>query len=336
VSPGSADDRSIFQRNEDDKHPARDLHMEGINTARGTMAESLGDLLVNDEDGHRTALVAPHLLSLASDPVISVRVCVAHTIAASLLHNRDGACRAFEKLVEADDILLATNLVQRLMHYIGNGGGDDIVMPVVARMLKSKSDEVREIGGVMAAIAGISWGRPASLDAALASDARVRAGVASVCAHRLNSQVNPELAASTLMELMNDETDEVREKVGEVAAALPDQALRPHAALLSALIQSRSYEHATPQLMITLQHAPDRIDDLILEASQRFVLRFGNEMGDIRTSAAGDAHYISELVVRGLSQTRDKARKAALLDVMDTLIEHGVYGVHEAMDAAER
>ena len=59
-------------------------------------------------------------------------------------------------------------------------------------------------------------------------------------------------------------------------------------------------------------------------------------MGDIRTSAAGDAHYISELVVRALSQTRDKARKSALLDVMDTLIEHGVYGVHEAMDASER
>ncbi|MGF9757650.1 hypothetical protein AAII07_20870 [Microvirga sp. 0TCS3.31] len=335
-SADPADDRSIFQRSEDDKHPARDLHMDGINTGRGSMAESLGDLLVNDEDGHRTALVSPHLLSLASDPVISVRVCVAHTIAASLLHDRDGAHRAFQKLVEADDVLLATNLVQRLMHYIGNGGRDDIVMPVVTRMLKSKSDEVREIGGVMAAVAGISWGRPASLDAALAGDARVRAGVASVCAHRLNSQVNPELAASTLMELMNDEADEVRKKVGEVAAALRDQALRPHAALLSALVQSTSYEHATPQLMITLQHAPDRIDDLILEASQRFVQRFGKEMGDIRTSAAGDARYISELVVRALSQTRDKARKAALLDVMDTLIEHGVYGVHEAMDASER
>ncbi|MDN5768264.1 MAG: hypothetical protein L0H96_21225 [Humibacillus sp.] len=335
-SADPADDRPIFQRSADDEHPARDLHMDGINTARGTLAESLGDLLINDEDGHRTALVAPHLVDLASDAVISVRTCVAHTIAASLLHDRDGAYRAFEKLIEGDDVILATNLVQRLMLFIGNGTGKDVVMPVIPRMLQSSSDEVREVGGSMAAVAAISWNRLDFLDAALAGDARVRAGVASICAHRLDSQVNPELASSTLIALMNDESDEVRQHVGEVAGALRDEALRPHAELLSALLLSKSYEHATPQLMITLQHAPDRIDELILETAQQFVQRFNKEMGDMRTSVAGDAHYISELVVRALAQTRDKTRRAALLDVMDTLIENGVYGVHKAMDASER
>lgn len=59
-------------------------------------------------------------------------------------------------------------------------------------------------------------------------------------------------------------------------------------------------------------------------------------MADIRTGAAGDAHYISDLVVRGLAQTRDRQRITALLDILDRLLELGVYGVDRAIDGAVR
>lgn len=80
------DNKPVFIRSNGDDRRADSLHMNGINTTRGSLAESLGDLLVYDADGQRTEIVRPHLDKLAADPVLSVRSCVAHTIAASLPH----------------------------------------------------------------------------------------------------------------------------------------------------------------------------------------------------------------------------------------------------------
>jgi len=309
--------------------------MNGINTSRGSLAEALGDLLIYDADGERTALVRPHLVQLASDPVLSVRSCVAHTVAASLRYERAAAYEAFERLIDADDLLLAADLVQQLMLYIGNVD-PDVIDPVIQRMLSSDDDEVRRAGGQLAAFAGLEWERPELLAQALSGDVKMRAGAAIVVANRVDRTSNFELAVSALQQLMNDADDEVRKAVGKVAGHLRDDALQPFAPLLESLIDSPAYEDATPQLLITLQHAPDQVDDLVLKAAQRFLRIYGKQAGDIRTSAAGDAHYISELVVRGLAQSRDRPHRAALLDVLDRLLELGVYGIGDAIAEFER
>jgi Novel STAND NTPase 1 len=332
------DGTPIFQREtKDGRASAGDLRMDGINTARGSLAESLGDLMIQDEDGERTALIAPQLLALAGDPVLSVRTCVAHTVAAALRHARQTAYEAFAVLVEADDALLATDLVQRLMMYIGNKD-PDVVTPVIERMLASGDDEVRRAGGVLACRAAIEWDRPELLEQAIAGDANARAGAASMAAHRMTSD-NPESsrrASETLMRLMEDDDDAVRQALAEMAPSLRGHALRPHLDLVIALIESQAYVHATPQILLALQEATDRVDDLVLAAAKRFVAVFGKDAGDIRTGAARDAHYISELVVRALAQVRDAAQRSELLDVLDLLLEHGVYGIHEAIAQSER
>ncbi|WP_445256997.1 hypothetical protein [Nocardioides aurantiacus] len=347
---GAADpkvDTHRFQRaTKDDEESAADLRMEGINSARGSLSESLGDLMLHDEDGSRTALIEPHLVALASDPMMSVRSCVAHAIAAALNHARPTAYEAFAILVmDADDALLATDGVQRLMMYIGNRD-PHVVTPVIERMLQSGQSHVRKVAGVLACRAAIEWNAPDLLERAVVGDAKTRAGVASISAHRVASisahRVSSEVgergqhASSILMRLMDDKDDEVRGAVAEVASALREEALGPHRNLLLALIASPAYEHATPQLLITLQEAPDRVVDLVLSAAERFVAVFGKDAGDIRTSAAGDAHYISNLVVRGLAQARDASHRTQLLDVLDLLLEHGVYGINDAIAGSER
>ena len=71
-------------------------------------------------------------------------------------------------------------------------------------------------------------------------------------------------------------------------------------------------------------------------AAHRFLNIHGEDVADIRNGAAGDVHYISDLVVRGLAQTRDRGRITALLDIVDRLLELGVYGVDRAIDGAVR
>ena len=333
-APDPVDNSPVFVRR-DDHQPGRDLFQNGYNTSRGSLAESLGDLLVHDPDGTRTELVAPQLVDLASDPVLSVRACVAHTIAACLRHARPTAYAAFERLIDADDLLLASDMLDDLMIYIGNAD-PEVIDPVIDRMLSSTDAEVRSAGGCMAAFAALQWGRPVLMERALAGDVEVRGGLAEVCAARVDRSADSELVLSTLRRLMHDEDDEVRKKVGTLAGQLRGDDLRPYAEFLADLIASPSYVHATPQLLITLQEAPDKVDDLVDLAAHSFLNIHGDDVADIRTGAAGDAHYISDLVVRGLAQTRDRGRITALLDILDRLLELGVYGVDRAIDGAVR
>lgn len=334
-TPDPTDDSPVIICDGTDGQRAVDMRINGINTARGSLAEALGDLLFADSDGQRTALVAPYLSVMASDSVLSVRSCVAHTLAASLRYARPEVLKAFSTLIKADDRLLAAELVQQLMVYIGNVN-PEVIDPIIQRMLASEDIEAREAGGIIATFAALEWGRPELLRQALAGDLQVRKGVAQATVQRVDCTSNTELAAETLIRLMDDEADEVRKEVAEVASHLCGHSLRPFVQLLAQLIDSPSYVYATPQLLITLEKAPDRVDDLVLKAAHRFVDVFGKDATDIRRGAAADANHISELVVRGLAQCRNHAQQAALLDVLDRLLELGLYGVYRAIEKAER
>lgn len=329
------DDSPVIIRGDTDGRSAADMQLNGINTARGSLAEALGDLLIFDSDGQRTALIAPYLGSMASDSVLSVRACVAHTLSASLRYARPEVLAAFAVLIQADDRLLAAEVVQRLIIHIGNVD-PEVIDPVIQRMLASENAEVREAGGTIAAFAALEWDRPGFMQQALSGDFHVRKGIAKLTAELFVKTSNNELATETLIHLMNDDVDEVRKETAEVASRLRHYSLRPFDRLLMALIDSSSYVHAATQLLITLDQAPDKVDELVLKASERFISVFGRAAADIRTGAAGDAFYVSKLVVRGLAQSQDRGHQAALLDILDQLLELGIYGISDAIATTER
>ncbi|MDX6292734.1 MAG: hypothetical protein QOH50_1809 [Kribbellaceae bacterium] len=334
-SPDPADNTPRFTRSDKDGQQVSDLHSNGINTARGSLAEALGDLLVSDSEGERTELVRPHLVELASDPVVYVRACVAHTISACLRYARHEAIEAFATLIDTDDVLLGAVHTGRLMVYIGRVN-PEVVEPVIRRMLNSEDPEAKRGGGQLAATAALEWGHLELLTAALSFDSWVRGGVAAVCANNFDKTSNADLATQTLATLMHDPDIDVRKSVAKVAPRMREEPLRPFAELLSALIASPAYAEATPQLFLTLQRAPDRVDDLVLKAAQRFLEIYGAESADARTSAYGDSHYVSDLVVRGLAQSNSREERGGLLDVLDRMLELGAYGISDAIRTAAR
>jgi hypothetical protein len=336
LSSADPTDDGIRFHSENRRRGRSDLEMSAMNTARGSLAEALGDLLTYNSDGSRTASVVPVLSRLASDPALAVRASVAHVVAAALRHARPEAIAAFELLIAADDILLATNSVQRLINYIGNNDSS-LVMPTVDRMLESGDAEVRESGGHVAAFAALEWGVPGALARAMADeDHLARVGAARMCAYRLPRTSNVDVAAKVLTVSMADAQEDVRKAAAEMAGSLRGHRLRPFANVVSALIGSPSFVEALPQLLITLERAPDKMQDFALLCSKRFIEVHGLDAADIRRGAAGDARQIGRLIIRGLSQSRRREERTEFLDILDELLRIGAYGFDDMIKESER
>jgi hypothetical protein len=328
------DDSPIVRR--EGGRRGEELDMTAMNSARGALAEGLGDLLIYDADGSRTAIAVAILPRLASDPVLAVRASAAHTVSATLRHARSQALASFDILLDADDDLLTSRHVKNLVSYVGNGN-PALALPVLSRALCSTSDEVREAGGWWAALAALDWNAQEPLDGVLAGDdAAARRGAASALAARLPNNSNSQLAGDALAELFADPNEEVRKRAASCVVSLRDRALHPFASLLDDLITSEAFVEAVPQLFITLERAPDRVDDLALATARRFVDLYAEDIGNMSTGAAGDAHYVSNLIVRGLAQSGSHKKRAELLDILDDLLRLNVFGLRDAIDEAER
>ncbi|MGW4220681.1 hypothetical protein ACWEJZ_27155 [Streptomyces bacillaris] len=329
-------DSSLTVRVDRENAEAENIYSSGMNTARGAAAESLANLLISDPDGSRTALVVPVLNELATDPAITVRSMVAHVIHVCASRARPKSLEAFGLLIEADDNLLATHPVMRLIAYLGYDS-PEAVKPVIERMLSSQAFEVRQAGGNLAALAAGQWGIADLIDAVLVSDdIAQREGAARGVAALLSKAANKEVIRRAFEEFVNDSNETVRKAVAEVAPDLRGEKLRPLRGPLLKLIGSAAFTEAVPQLFLTLEAAPDRIDDLLLACAQRFIELHGAEARDTRTGASADAMHVSDMLVRSYSQAVSTTARSKVLDLLDQLLAVEAYGVVKSIEKFER
>jgi hypothetical protein len=308
----------------------------GMNTARGWAALTLGDLLIHDADGSRSALLAPQLGTMAADPSLAVRSCVAHTLAAGLRHAREQVAETFAALVDSPDDLLATRGVEELVIYLGFTDSS-LVEPMVERMLASGLDAVRQVGGRVAAYAGLELGLPGLLDEAVqSSSSEIRHGAATICAHRLPITAESERAAAALTVLFDDADEAVRSKAAEVGGALRGRPLAPHLDLIERLIASAAFEPACTQLLITLDNATERVEHVIVATTRRFLGSFGGQLSSIATHAAADAREVGTLLLRAYAQAQDTAARREVFDLIDDLLMEAAYDFARVVGEAER
>ncbi|WP_432126824.1 hypothetical protein [Streptomyces sp. bgisy082] len=330
----SCDTGGVLIKDEGD--PERDLLTAGMNTVRGSAAESLGDLLAHDADGSRAALVVPHLDRLAADPALPVRACVAHVLHAAIRHDRPAAADAFAVLADAPDQLLASPYVARL--FLALCHGDPVAgRPVMRRMLDSPLPTVRRVGGQIAALAAMEWETGDYLAEVLdGNDRAQRQGAAEVCAKRLVNTGDQALAHHALVRFFHDPEEDVRKAAAKVAGAMRGLRLGPFRRTVTALIDSHAFQPALTQLLITLEHAPDRVDDLMLVCVRRFLKVFAPTSVDLASGTAAGAHRIGKLMVRAYAQASSATRRSEILDLLDQLLLTGSYGVARAIDGTER
>jgi len=64
------------------------------------------------------------------------------------------------------------------------------------------------------------------------------------------------------------------------------------------LVASPAFEDALAQLLITLEHATEPVDELVIVTGRRFIELHRGQMSNISTHAAGDSKEVGELVLR--------------------------------------
>jgi hypothetical protein len=226
--------------------------------------------------------------------------------------------------------------VQRLNAYIGSED-PTVADSVIERMLNSPVFETREAGGQLAALATMQWDTTNLLDFVLkGDDIAFRKGAAQVCAHRLSITSDAPSRGRRLNTFFDDPEEDVRKTAAEVAGALRGERLRPFSVTLAKLIESEKSSYSVPQLLIALEHAPDRVDDLLLQCSHRFIAVHRSDVTDIRTRAAGDAGHVGELLVRAYAQAESRTIRGQILDLSDKLLELGAYGLADVVGESER
>ncbi|MFB6718906.1 hypothetical protein ACFCV3_02055 [Kribbella sp. NPDC056345] len=312
------------------------LRFNGMNSTRGSLAEGLANLLALDVDGSRADLIVSVLPQLAHDPSIAVRVNVARIVEGAVRRARIEGFDAFEVLLQTDDSLLASPAVRRLVSLVG-GLKPDLVAPVLRRMLHSQSNEVRQASGELAVVAAAEWNLTDHLGFVLSSsDSAAHAGAATAAAYLLPRTLNVELVKGVLTTALNSSQPDVQTSAAKVTDSLRVRPLLPFRDIIMTLINSPSFVHALPRLLITLETAPDQVDELVLACVERAAGDLGADIGNIQTSAAHHGYRLGQVVVRALAQSKIGSQRGRLLDVLDRLIVLGAYGVDEMIDKAER
>jgi hypothetical protein len=313
-----------------------DIHAAGMNSARGSAAEALGELVVQDE--RRVVLLAPAITRLAHDSIASVKSCAARAVYGLMRWRREEAVENLLVLADGPDRLLATRPVQELMvAAIATHWGQ--VRPIVERMLGSAEGEVRETGAALASVAALEEADADDLltQALDDTDSRIRRGVATVLAARVASSRYRGRSAVGLRRLFDDDDSEVRQEAAKAFWRVHDHQLAELAEISSAFVSSSAFDGNHQHFLRALETSTADVSDLVLATADRMVSSYGNQLGDIRGHIGGDSRHLSELLLRVLGTLGiERAKVDHALDVLDLMLEAGAWGVTEALDTVDR
>jgi len=176
----------------------------GINSARGSEAHALAQLIAQDVEHWRH--LEPTLGLMADDTSLAVRTCVAEAGTQALRHDRPKAIALFLRLCTLGDALLASAPIERFLN--DTAAYDfDAVLPVLSAMLASPLAEARQTRArqVMRAALSLEAARRWA-DRALPGDASMRQGTAQVLATSLLAAPDRAYVEAQLIALFHNRT----------------------------------------------------------------------------------------------------------------------------------
>lgn len=312
----------------DDESSLRLLDV-GINTVRGSAAESVARLIAFDAS--RVPRFLPTLEQMAVDPSPAVRAVVAETLGPLWIQDAALAIRLCVRLCTAsDDRLLKTHYVESFLWRVVQDSFPN-VKSIVERMITSSVPTVQRAGARVACWTSFFDDEAYELATrCFFGTADMRLGMAQVLA----GQVTRFDCDQALTLLFDDPDDDVRTVAAQCFRVMRDDELGKHTALVASFVLSAAFAGHQQDLIHALQETTVRQPDVTCMVAEGYI---DGMAGGLMGPYTGDAEAISQLVVRLYTQATDAGIKTRCLDLIDRMSETaGMYQLDEAMQEYER
>ena len=314
-----------------------DILTHGINTTRGLAARAIRDLILRDAS--YIERFRPAIERLVNDKSVAVRACASSILLAIINHDPEFALEQFLRLVEQidDDRLLATRGVERFINY-GLYEHFGRLRHTVERMLRSSLPETSKAGARLSSIAVLLHHDEAEalVEEAARGNPSQRSGVAQVASAHIGKAEYRRWAEQQLLPLFNDSDSKVRQEAASCFRRLEGQSLESYENLINEFCDSVAYQEDSSSILHVLEESSQKLPGITHTVCEKFLDRFSDEAGDIRTHRAFDSHNVAKLILRTYHQHQRDGWAAQCLDLIDRMCLEGVYDVRTGLDEYER
>lgn len=315
----------------------RSIDSAAINSTRGAAALALGDLLA--EDSERLALVEPALRELVIDPQSEVRASTIAALAPLLYIDSNHALALFRDAVnDVADELLGSRYVEHFLHQTIRRGRYPDVASALGRMAVAADDDTRRVAARQLAIA--SYQNPSldsEVDAVLNSgDDTARAAAIEVFADNVTYAPRRDRSMVVIAAAFHDPAKIVRDAAERAFYALDDERLSDYTPIIAALAGSPAFPDGGSAALHSLETSRHPLPPEVLGVCEAFVAAHQRDIGDIATSAAGDAMYVVRLALRMHAQHTDPELRRRCLDLIDQLVAFRAHDIERDLDTIER
>jgi len=312
-----------------DHSPQAEPMQQAVNSARGAAACAISRILFSDPN--HWSFFRSTVARLARDPVLAVRTATVPCLTAVLDDYRGDALAFFALLVDGAEAILGAGPVVQFVHYAMFRDYDGI-RPVLHRMLQSPESEVAVAGATQLAIAALSVEEASEdLDQLVQLNDEARTGVAKICAANLADEALREECEPRLRTFFADDSPAVRNAARRCWNFLEPDQIATRGPLIGVFAETLEPGDEVSVLVHKLREAQEPLPAELCALSDRAVVAFGDRASSIRFGEGGDAHELSELMVRLYEETNDDAVRTRALDAIDEMVRAGFIGIDDRL-----
>ena len=305
---------------------------QAINTARGSAADAIAKLLYADRS--RWSLFRETVHQLTADPVLAVRSTAANCLLAIQSANPDEALGCFQLLLDGAEPIVGSFYVE---HFISRATRRSYLdmRSTLDRLLDSGEASAQRVGARWIVLSALSPQHAAARQdetKVLQLGEHIRAGAADIYAANLLHEQAGSRCADRLAEMLDDESEIVRESAAAWWHSLAPDHIAEQGPLLSAVARSQAFgEFRISGLLIRLGDCSGPPPVQICDIAERALAEFGPKAASIQHMESIVAQRLAKLLFQLLDATDDGRLETRVRNIIDQMIEANFYGVEEEL-----
>ncbi len=321
------------------------FHIRGIN-ARGRAWEALGSILWKVPKTEIRVWKAIEI-ALEKETLISVRCCMMKPLTPLFNMNKKRFSDSIRRLIILPDGTPHQYDATRLSPLITHTGIHlfpyifywlpELADELVTKLLKS-GDETKELIGAWLVFCE-SFQNEAYIDKAdnlTSVSIDHRRLLSAVTGDAINWAENRHRTEALLKEFFFDEDEQVRNKAANAFRNVQAKEVELYRELAAVFLKSPAFPDNGFSILHMLEDATCDVLDLVIEATQQVITDI-TEKGDQHRRLSTDVHQLQDLLKREYtsSESNAEARKK-ILDLIDLMLSHEIYGVDSIVTAHDR